>query len=166
MVSSSFSRYKAVKNSSTESFLQTKAIEMEKRNIPRTYVALTPELDVLGYITLSIKCMSIPKENLLGSKTLGRMNIEEKTGVAQSYLLGQLSRSDKSEKGFGTILMELAMKQVKIANKAVGCRMFRLDCHDDLVPYYEQFGFRLVRKNDDGTLNQMITFIDKDDHQY
>ena len=91
------------------------------------------------------------------------MNIEESTGVAQSYLLGQLSRSVKSEKGFGSFLMRVAIDNLKIANKAVGCRMVRLDCQDDLVPYYEQFGFRLVRKNDDGSLNQMITFIDRND---
>lgn len=134
---------------------------MERRNVSRTYVAMTPEFDVLGYIMLSIKCMSILKENLISSKVLRKMNIGERTGVAQSYLLGQLSRSVKSEKGFGSILMKVAMDNLIIANRAVGCRMVRLDCHDDLVPYYEQFGFRSVRKNDDGTLNQMITFIDR-----
>ena len=161
-MSSVFGEYKAVKDSATEAFLRTKAIEMEKRDISRTYVALSSDLTVLEFVTLGIKCMNVPQQSVIRGGILRKMNLETKTGIAQSYLLGQLSRSEASEKGLGSILIGTAMRQFKIAKKAVGCRMVRLDCDDELTTYYEQFGFRFLRKSDDKTLNQMIAFIDRE----
>ena len=35
----------------------------------------------------------------------------------------------------------------------------RIDCEDELIPYYKSNGFTMVRTNEDGTLNQMLTFV-------
>lgn len=155
---SRISEYRCIRDSATEAFLHEKAIEMESRNLSRTYLAILPDNGkVIGYITLSIKCMTVPKENLLSGKVLRNMNIESRTGIAQSYLLGQPSRSSDAPKGLGTLL--LAFDRLSVAKDAVGCKMVRLDCHDELIPYYTDHGFKLIRKNDDGTLNQMMAFI-------
>lgn len=70
-------------DSATESYLREKAIKMERRDLSRTYIALsTSEPKVLGYLTLGIKRMTVPNENILSGKVLKRMNIEESTGVA------------------------------------------------------------------------------------
>lgn len=93
-VCDTLSTFEPVHESVTKAFLREKAIDMEKRDLSRTYLAISkPDGRVIGFITLSIKCMAVPKENLLSGKTLKGMNIESSTGVAQSYLLGQLSRS-------------------------------------------------------------------------
>lgn len=157
---SRISEYRCIRDSATEAFLHEKAIEMESRDLSRTYLAILPDNGkVIGYITLSIKCMTVPKENLLSGKVLRNMNIESRTGIAQSYLLGQLSRSSDAPKGLGTLLLDFAFDRLSVAKDAVGCRMVRLDCHDELIPYYTDHGFKLIRKNDDGTLNQMMAFI-------
>lgn len=96
------SEYSCVRDSATEDYLHEKAREMGSRDLSRTYLAIIPDGGkVMGYVTLSIKCMTVPKENLLSGKVLKSMNIESRTGVAQSYLLGFL----KSAYGFQVLPM-------------------------------------------------------------
>ena len=106
-----------------------------------------------------MKCIRIPSENLLSSSVLRQCNIDESTGVAQAYLLGQLARSIDSPKGFGKNLIDYAIGRLREAKEIVGCRMARLDCSDDLIDYYKDNGFKPIRSNDGGNLTQMMTFI-------
>ena len=160
IVSKMLSTFKTIAESDTESFLREKAIEMEKRDVSRTYIGITSDgITVLGYITISIKCLRVPSENLLSGKTLKHMNIDGETGIAQSYLIGQLSRSKASDRGFGEALMDAAFEHLGEAKRKVGCRLVRLDCHEELVPYYQKHGFKLVSANEDGSLTQMIRAI-------
>ena len=91
------------------------------------------------------------------------MNIDSDNNVAQSYLLGQLGRDDDSYKGMGADLLEDAVELVKQANGIVGCRVMRVYCQDDLIPYYEQHGFRYLCVTDpvEGklALNQLVLVI-------
>ncbi len=133
---------------------------MEKRDLCRTYLAISKGMDAIyGYVTVSIKCLKIPENNNLSSRTLRMMNIDGVTGVAQSYLIGQLSRSADSPEGFGKILIDIAFKQLSVSKQAVGCRLVRLDCLDKLVPYYEQYGFKLISSSVSSSLNQMLMVI-------
>ena len=159
-VSSMLHDYKTVFDSDTESFLQKKAIDMEKKDLSRTYIAIS-DGKVIGYVTLGLKCMRIPEEeqDMIDDDIVDMMNVENKTKIAQSYLLGQLSRSSDAPKGFGKLLIAVAFNKLYIAKQIVGCRTLRLDCHDELIPYYEGLGFRLIRKSQSGTLNQMVTFF-------
>ena len=87
------------------------------------------------------------------------MFIDPKTGVVQAFLLAQLVRSEDSPRGFGKELINLAMDVLINAKSLVGCRIVRIDCEDELVSYYRENGFTLVRPNEEGTLNQMLTFM-------
>ena len=87
------------------------------------------------------------------------MNIDPESKIAQSYLIGQLSRSKLSPKGFGSMLMADAMGLIGTANRIVGCRLVRVDCDDKLVGYYSCFGFRKLKKNGVGDLNQMAYIL-------
>lgn len=160
IVSGVLGSFKSVYDSATESYLKEKAIDMEVRDLSRTYLAVSEEdLSVLGYITISVKCMRVPDENLLSGKTKKSMNIDSRTNIVQSFLIGQLSRSVKAPKGLGGDLLDTAFDKLNQAKSIVGCRIVRLDCHDELIPYYESHGFKLITKSDDGRLNQMMAFI-------
>lgn len=160
IVSDILESYKSVHDSATESFLKEKAIDMEIRDLSRTYLAVSKkDVRVLGYITISIKCMRIPDENLLSGKIRKSMNIDSKTSIVQSFLIGQLSRSAEAPKGLGSYLLDVAFEKLNRARELVGCRIVRLDCHDELVSYYTSHGFKLITKNDDRSLNQMMTVI-------
>ena len=160
IVSDILGSFKSVHDSATESFLREKAIDMEVRDLSRTYLAVSKEdASVLGYITVSIKCMRVPDENLLSGKTRKSMNIDSRTNIVQSFLIGQLSRSAEAPKGLGSYLLDVAFEKLNQARELVGCRIVRLDCHDELIPYYTSHGFKLITKNDDRSLNQMMAFI-------
>ena len=145
---------------SASDFVRTKAIPMEKRDLSRTYLAFRDgDKALLGFVSIGMKCIRIPEENLLSRSLLRQCNIDGPSGVAQAYLLGQLVRSKDSPKGFGELLIDFTMKKVKEAKGIVGCRVLRLDCADELIGYYERHGFSLIRKNEDKDLNQMVTLI-------
>ena len=100
--------FRSVYDSATESFLKEKAVDMEIRDLSRTYLAFSKEDEsILGYITISIKCMRVPDENLLSGKTKKGMNIDSRTNIVQSFLIGQLSRSVNAPKGLGGDLLDI-----------------------------------------------------------
>ena len=147
------------KDSSTGSFLRNLAIMMEKKDLSRTFLAVSYDHRILGYVPMGMKCMTIPKENLLSTSVLNEMNIDKRTGVVQSYLLGQLARSKDAPSGIGSEFLNYALYKFRISKENVGCRMIRLDCTDDLIRYYKEHGFKQICKNSDGDLNQMMIFV-------
>ena len=155
-VSNMLSSFQSRTKSDTETFLHEKAMVMERRDISRTYVCFSSDELVLGYVTIGIKCLTIPDNHTLPNRILKKMNIDGKNGVAQSYIIGQLSRSKDSPQGFGTILMDVALRQLMISKMVVGCRLVRLDCQEELIPYYLGYGFRSITENENAGLNQML----------
>ena len=151
--------------SDQESFLKEKAIMMEKKNMCRTYLAIDGDSRILGYYSVGLRCMKVPKkkdendEEMKDDRFTTRMNVDPETRVAQSYLIGQLSRSKDAPKGFGSKLMEDAIRHIMDANLIVGCRLVRVDCDDKLIDYYSRLGFSRIKKNDDGDLNQMAYIL-------
>ena len=100
---------------------------MEKRDLSRTYLAVSMDDNtILGFITIGMKCMRVPQENLLSKSVMRQMNIEENSGVAQAYLLGQLVRSKNTSSGFGDRLIDFAMEIFRESKRNVGCRIVRL----------------------------------------
>ena len=152
--------YRSVRDSDTESFLRDRAVEMEKRDLSRTYLFLGPGPDrVLGYVTLGIKCLAVPEDGPVSGRMRRGMNVDARTNVAQAYLLGQLSRSADAPKGTGAALLDLAFEHFDAARREVGCRIVRLDCRDELVSYYASYGFMAISRNECGRLNQMVALI-------
>ena len=68
------------------------------------------------------------------------------------------SDSVDAPKGLGAVLIRVAMGRIQNSKMNVGCRMVRLDCRDELVPYYQGQGFRMVA-HDGGSLNQMMILV-------
>ena len=147
-------------DASTADYLYKHAIPMEMRDLSRTYLAVSGDGDsILGYVTIGMTCIRIPRENILSGSLLKQCNIDKSTGVAQAYLLGQLARSIDSPKGFGKDLIEYAIGRLRRAKEIVGCRIARLDCSGDMIGYYKNSGFKPIRRNNCGDLVQMITTI-------
>ena len=53
----------------------------------------------------------------------------------------------------------MAFEKLNQAREIGGCKVVRLDCHDELIEYYKAHGFRLITTNDDRSLNQMMAFV-------
>lgn len=119
---------------------------MEKKNECRTYIAYDVETsDIMGFFSLGFRCLDIPDDCGLSNTMLKKLNRSDE-GVAQAYLLGQLSRA-KRYKGFGKTLIDEALFRIKVAQDIVGCRVVRLDCVDELVGYYQEYGFHYVKSS-------------------
>lgn len=86
------------------------------------------------------------------------MNINN--NIAQSYLIGQLGKSDGGPKGLGKFAIHYAVDRIKEANLKVGCRVIRLDCKTSLIKYCADNGFIFTGLNRKKNLNQMIRIID------
>ena len=151
--------------SDQEMFLKEKAVMMEKKNMCRTYLVIDDESRIMGYFSIGLRCMKVPQsvsdrgEPIKDDRFMNRMNVDPESRVAQSYLIGQLSRSKDAPKGFGKVLMSDAIDMIKDANLIVGCRLVRVDCEDGLIDYYTDLGFRKIKKNDDEDLNQMAYIL-------
>ena len=127
------------------------------KNISRTYPAIdTDNGKILGYFTLAFKCLNVKGADM-AADIAEQMNIKD--DIAQSYLIGQLARSDDAERGLGKIMLDEALKIFFKGKELFGCQTVRLDCRDELIDYYRSHGFRPIGKNPDLDLNQMVTFI-------
>ena len=82
---------------------------MEDRDLSRTYLAMDSNDEIMGFISLGIKCLSIPEKSLLSDRMIQDMFIYPKTGIVQAFLLPQIARSESSHHGFGIELINLAM---------------------------------------------------------
>ena len=140
------------------SFLTMNSIPMEKRSECRTYIAYDADtFTIMGYFSIGFRCLEVSDDCCLSNSMLRKLNRSE-DNIAQAYLLGQISRA-KGFRGFGKTLVDEAISKIKIAQDIVGCRIIRLDCTDDLVDYYDDYGFSFVDKNSRKNLNQMIMIL-------
>jgi len=141
----------------SEYFLKNVAMRHEAENISRTYLALDPDENViLGYFTQAIKCLNV-KDLELASYVAKQMNVKD--DIAQSYLLGQLARSNYARRGLGEYMIRRALKYFSAGKEMFGCCMVRLDCKDELIDYYRSHDFIHIRKNNERNLNQMVRFV-------
>ena len=156
-ISSMLSDFTCSRNKDSENFLRNISLRHEKKDISRTYLTINlDEERILGYATLALKCLSLNETNL-DPDIVRSMNLNE--GVAQAYLLGQLARADDATPGLGKTMLDEALKVFSLGKKKFGCRMARLDCKDELVGYYESYGFLHIRKDQKKDLNQMVIFM-------
>ena len=145
--------------SDQEKLLRNDAVMMEMKNMCRTYLAMDSGQRILGYFSIGLRCMKVPDSEETNNRFRSKMNIDPESKVAQSYLIGQLSRSKDAPKGFGSDLLEDAIRMIVKANLIVGCRVVRVDCADRLIDYYGKHGFRFIGKNESKDLNQMAYIL-------
>ena len=149
--------FKCSRNRDSEHFLRKIAVKHEERDISRTYLAMDfDENNILGYFTLALKCLNL-KASEVDAELAEMLNLNN--DIAQSYMIGQLARSDDAERGLGRDMLHRALKNFSVGKKMFGCRTVRLDCKDELIGYYMSQGFIHIRKNPDRDLNQMARFI-------
>jgi len=154
-ISKILSGFKCSRNRDSERFLKNASLIHEKRSISRTYLMMDGG-KISGFFTLALKCLGLNEADLK-QDLVESMNLKD--GIAQSYLLGQVAKSDNAEQGLGRDMINLAFGLFSRGKEMFGCRMVRLDCRDELINYYRSCGFQQIRRNTDLNLNQMAAFI-------
>lgn len=150
--------FKCSRNPDLEDFLYTKSISFEKRNLSRTYLAISDDDQIIGYFTLGIRCGLVSKNAKISESLYKKLNVDRDTNVAQMFLIAQLGRSDSSPRGLVRNLMDDALNILIETNRRVGCRVIRVDCKNDqsLINYYSNYGFTPVRLSEDNDLVMMV----------
>ncbi len=152
------SSFKCSRDRDLEGFLKKKAIFHDRKDISKTYLHIDlKERKIQGYFTLAMKCMTIDEDMSIDDDILKLMNADR--GIAQAYLIGQLSKTDGGEKELGKKMIKQALQIFQRGKESFGCHVVRLDCKNELVSYYENEGFICIGKNKRGDLNQMVIII-------
>lgn len=162
------SMFKAV-NSETEAakdvmhFLSEDAITMEKAGSTRTYLVLNDELwqqgvvQIDGYFSIALKVLYFSKD--VDSSLLEDLFSDFRRNNCPAYLIGQLARSENSQKGTGAKILEKALEYISDAENIVGGRMVYLDCTPDKEKYYLSHGFNYLQKKHKSSLTQMYKVL-------
>ena len=153
--------FKCSRDHDREHFLWNLAIQFEKRCMSRTYLAVdvSDPSHILGYFSLGMKCLRLREDAPISRSMRNKMNVDSETDIAQSYLIGQLGRSDDSPKGLGAMLLIDALDLIRQSSEIVGCRVVRLDCSSNVESYYTSQGWKRVGTNESRSLIQMAIVL-------
>lgn len=121
-----------------DNWFQLRVSQDEKRNVARVFVAVTPDLGVVGFYSLSslsIALESLPEE--LAHK-LPRYD------AIPAALVGRLARDTRVRgHGVGELLLADAIQRILGAGRSVAVFAIVVDAKDECaVEFYKAFGFR------------------------
>ena len=150
-----------------ESFLQSKALEFDKRNVSRTYLLVDEDAFIQGRLIIAAYYTVAIKTLVLG-KTVSKRMVKEIDGFSKemdsvsAVLIGQLGK-DKlrgaSLRGADILsdAVDLAYQVYSIA----GCRITFLECEpiEKLITFYQANGFVCLQTNPKSGLTQMLRFL-------
>ena len=136
-----------------ESFLHTKAVEYEKRDLARTFILIS-ENKIIGYFSLANTVLEI-KEGWPISNTLKKkMNAAD--GPIAAYLIGQMSKADDVNEKVGGEMIGVAMSMINEMRKIGGGRVVCVDCKRELLKFYEENGFKIISNPSEDGLYRMV----------
>ena len=154
-----------------ETFLQSKAIDFNRRNLCRTYLILDAEafakniIRIEAYFTLSIKSLrsdldSMSKTNI--KKISGRTTADTLNFV----LIGQLGKridivdgKPVGSKVSGNEILDYAFETICLIDEMIPCKAVLVECSDNenVRRIYENYGFKFFQN--DGAHNQYIKIL-------
>lgn len=122
-----------------DDWFQHRAIQDEKRNVARVFVATDVELGVVGFYSLSsftLALQDLPEEI---ARKLPRYD------AIPAALIGQLARDERVRgQGPGELLIADAVRRVLSASRSLAVFAIVVDAKDDAaISFYESFGFRV-----------------------
>lgn len=121
-----------------DDWFRLRASQDEKRNIARVFVAVSGDLGVVGFYSLS--SLSLSLENLpeeLAHKL-------PRYGAIPAALIGRLARDERVRgKGVGELLLADAIQRILSAGRSIAVFAIVVDAKDDrAAAFYRAFGFR------------------------
>lgn len=145
------------RDESIANFLKRQAIEFEKASKSRTYLFIDDQSEkgIAGFFSVAISNLYIPEvttDGLPVSSINNRKKLDgyrgKRKGAVQTnfpvYLIGQLARNSKYPPAClsGKTLLDSAAGVIQDAVQLVGGRLMLVECTEDLVPFYERYGFK------------------------
>jgi GNAT superfamily N-acetyltransferase len=121
-----------------DDWFRHRASQDEKRNVARVFVAVTPDLGVIGFYSLSSLSLSLETLPEEVAHKLPRYD------AIPAALIGRLARDERVRgKGVGELLLADAIQRILGAGRSVAVFAIVVDAKDDrAVDFYQAFGFR------------------------
>ena len=122
-----------------DDWFRHRASQDEKRNVARVFVAVTPDLGVVGFYSLSSLSLSLES---LPEEVAHRL---PRYDAIPAALIGRLARDERVRgSGVGELLLADAIQRILGAGRSVAVFAIVVDAKDDrAVDFYQAFGFRV-----------------------
>ena len=152
--------------------IKEKAFLFDKKGKSKTHLLLDEDelecgnIKIAAYFSLAIQSLKIPESTSM-SKIRRLDGLYSKRGgepisEVPSYLIGQLAKDDKYKAMIdGSLVLEYAISVILSAEHLVGGRVAYIECRDipQLITFYENNGFKLLRRDPNDALLQMYCII-------
>lgn len=122
-----------------DEWFRLRASQDEKRNVARVFVAVTPDLGVVGFYSLS--SLSLSLENL-PEEVAHRL---PRYDAIPAALIGRLARDERVRgQGVGELLLADAIQRILGAGRSIAVFAIVVDAKDErAADFYRSFGFRV-----------------------
>lgn len=122
-----------------DDWFRHRASQDEKRNVARVFVAVTPDLGVIGFYSLSSLSLSLES---LPEEVAHRL---PRYDAIPAALIGRLARDERVRgSGVGELLLADAIQRILGAGRSMAVFAIVVDAKDDrAVDFYQAFGFRV-----------------------
>ena len=134
--------------------LQKDAIRLERSGRCRTYLAMVPSGNIIGYVMLGMGTVNIPEGNCLSKRVFRRLGLDDGYGTVPTFMLAQISWSLDSPDGFEHALLMLAHDLLIRSRDVVGGRLVMIECGEDQEEVLEERGFHTI--GGDGDLSRYM----------
>lgn len=121
-----------------DNWFRLRASQDEKRNVARVFVAVAPDLGVVGFYSLSSLSLSLEHLPEEVSRKLPRYD------AIPAALIGRLARDERVRgQGVGELLLADAIQRILGAGRSVAVFAIVVDAKDERAAnFYKTFGFR------------------------
>lgn len=122
-----------------DNWFRLRASQDEKRNVARVFVAVTPDLGVIGFYSLSSLALSLESLPEEMARKLPRYN------AIPAALIGRLARDERVRgQGVGELLLANAIQRILGIGQSIAVFTIVVDAKDErAVEFYKAFGFRV-----------------------
>ncbi len=140
-----------------KTFLKKQAKQFQQSNLAQTYVAVTSDKVVIGYITLT--CSEIDLKDGYELSDCTSANNYEFLPAVKIARLAVDSRYRKNGIGINLLEYAVAIIKDKVAEN-VGCRFIVTDAKTEAIDFYKNQGFTLLNSEDNQTIEHHLMFMD------
>ena len=157
--------FRCERNEDVEEFAHRRAVSNELNGSTKTYLVLDGDefdnerLVVIAFVSIALTSTDYSEVSLEERRSI--LGSVPGIWVANSfpgYLIAELARCDEVDKDAinGAMLIRVAEGQIKEAMELVGGGLVYLDCKDEMVAYYGQFGYEEIYLDERTALHKLM----------
>ena len=121
-----------------DDFIHKEALDFQNERLGVTYLCYYED-ELIGFVTLSMADLRKGKMAAEDRLPIGRENYP-------ALQISQLAVHDKMQKqGIGTYLCDFCLDRAIKFSEKIGCRFLVLNSIRKAIPFYEKYGFKLLK---------------------